>query len=129
MRRSYRTIQIFAETELQVYLERWRLVTIDSIESEKDDFLLNINESDYVKYRVEDALIDPLEIHEDQIYASSSEQMIPAERFPGNYNVYSGKSYKEDVIKFHIPFSGDADLLKCQPSSILFIMDNASCNK
>ena len=69
-------------------------------------------------------MIDNLEIHVDGIYASSSEQMIPAERFPRDFHVYSGKSYKKDVIKFHVPISGNVQLLHCMPSSrILWTMD------
>ena len=68
---------------------------------------LNVNEEDYIAHKVSEAQMDPIEIHEDKIYASSSEQMIPAEYFPSSFNVYSGKSYKKDVIKFHIPFSGN----------------------
>jgi hypothetical protein len=124
MRRSYGTTRIFAETDLRDHLEQRKSSVIHSIESESDDYLLNVNESDYVKYKSEQALIEPLEIHEDQIYASSSEQMIPAEYFPNSFYVHSGKSYKKDVIKFHVPFSGNADLLRCVPSSrLLWTMD------
>lgn len=117
MRRDYGKTAIFAEKDLRDYLEVRKSTVIHSIENEKDDYLLNVNESGYVRYKVDEALVDPLEIHEDQIYASSSEQMIPAEYFPKSFHVYSGKSYKKDVIKFHIPFSGNSDLLRCIPST------------
>lgn len=124
MRRGYGKIAIFAEKDLRDYLEGRRSSVIHSIENEQDDYLLNVNESDYVRYKVDEALVDPLEIHVDQIYASSSEQMIPAEYFPQSFHVYSGKSYKKDVIKFHIPFSGNPDLLRCVPSTrVLWSMD------
>lgn len=124
MRRSYGKTSIFAERELRDYLEQNRASVIHSIESESDDYLLNVNEKDYAQHKSADAYIEPLEIHEDQIYASSSEQMIPAEYFPNSFHVYSGKSYKKDVIKFHVPFSGNNELLKCVPSSsIMWTMD------
>lgn len=31
--------------------------------------------------------------------------------------MYAGKRYKKDVIRYHIPFSGEADLLTCVPST------------
>lgn len=120
MRRSYGKTRIFAESDLRNYLEQRRSSVIHSIESENDDYLLNVNESDYVNHKADEALVDPLDIHIDQIYASSSEQMIPAEYFPSSFFVHSGKSYKKDVIKFHIPFSGNADLLRCVPSTRVF---------
>ena len=123
-RRRYGTIQIFAEGELRNYLEQVLSTVIGSISNEKDDYLLNVNEEDYIAYKVSEAYIPLLEIHEDQIYVSSSEQMIPAEYFPSSFHVHEGQSYKKDVIKFHIPFSGNAELLKLMPSSrILWSMD------
>lgn len=119
MRHSYRKTKIFAEKELRKYLGLRRSSVIQSIENEDDDYLLNVNDADYIKYKLTEAYVDPLLIHEDQIYVSSSEQMIPAEKFPRLFNVYKGKSYKKDVIKFHIPFSGEAELIKCTPSSFI----------
>lgn len=95
MIRNYGTINIFAEKELSRYLEDKRSRVISSIESEHDDYLLNVNESDYVRFKTEEAKVEPLIIHTDQIYASSSEQMIPAEYFPSSFYVHSGKSYKK----------------------------------
>ncbi|MCW9026583.1 MAG: hypothetical protein OQJ77_04635, partial [Thiovulaceae bacterium] len=123
-RSSYGKTRIFAKQELRDYLENKKQSILSTIESENDDYLLNVNEDDYIQYKVSAAKVDTLEIHEDDIYASSSEQMIPAEYFPRTFNVYNGKSYKKDVIKFHIPFSGNKDLLSCMPSSrILWSMD------
>lgn len=123
-RTRYGTTRIFAEQELSHYLEAIKQQVISSIEAEKDDYLLNVNEDDYVAFKVSQAEVEPLEIHDDQIYASSTEQMIPAEYFPSSFWVESGNSYKKDVIKFHVPFSGNRELLKCMPGSrILWSMD------
>ncbi len=120
MRRS----RIFGERELRDFLEASKANIAHSIESEKDDYILNVNEDDYIAHKVSEAMVDNLEIHVDGIYASSSEQMIPAELFPRDFHVYSGKSYKKDVIKFHVPVSGNIQLLHCMPSSrILWTMD------
>jgi|SRR5690554_50032 len=120
MRRS----RVFGERELRDFLEASKANVTYSIESEKDDYILNVNEDDYVAHKVSEATVENLEIHVDDIYASSSEQMIPAERFPRDFHVYSGKSYKKDVIKFHVPISGNSQLLHCIPSSrILWTME------
>lgn len=117
MRWRYGFKNIFGERGLRDYLEQRKSSVFHSIESENDDYLLNVNEQDYISYKVSEAYVEPLEIHEDQIYASSSEQMIPAEYFPRSFDVRSGQSYKKDVIKFHMPFSGNSELLLCRPSS------------
>lgn len=119
MSRNYGASNIFAEKELRDYLETRRQTVITSIENERDDYLLNVNDLDYVSYKAAEAKVEPLEIHIDQIYASSSEQMIPAEYFPSSFWVERGSSYKKDVIKFHIPISGNQELIKCAPSSRL----------
>lgn len=113
MRRS----RVFGERELRDFLEASKSDVVHSIESERDDYILNVNEDDYVAHKLSEATVENLEIHVDDIYASSSEQMIPAERFPREFHVYSGKSYKKDVIKFHVPISGNIQLLHCIPSS------------
>ncbi len=124
MRRRYGSKNIFSERELGDYLEQRKSSVFHSIESENNDYLLNVNEQDYISYKVAETYVEPLEIHEDQIYVSSSEQMIPAEYFPRSFDVRSGKSYKKDIIKFHVPFSGNSELLWCKPSSrILWSME------
>ncbi|RZP37220.1 MAG: hypothetical protein EVA22_02150 [Alteromonas sp.] len=120
MRRS----RVFGERELRDFLEASKSNAAHSIESENDNYILNVNEDDYIAHKVSEATVENLEIHVDDIYASSSEQMIPAEYFPSGFHVYSGRSYKKDVIKFHVPISGNIQLLHCMPSSrILWTMD------
>lgn len=119
-----RSSRVFGERELRDFLEASKANVADSIESEKDDYILNVNENDYVAHKVSEATVENLEIHVDDIYASSSEQMIPAERLPRDFDVYPGKSYKKVVIKFHVPISGNIQLLHCIPSSrILWTME------
>ncbi|WP_105167125.1 hypothetical protein [Pseudoalteromonas sp. T1lg23B] len=119
-----RKSRVFGERELRDFLEASKANVVHSIEAERDDYILNVNEDDYIAHKVAEATIENLEIHVDDTYASSSEQMIPAERFPRDFHVYSGKSYKKDVIKFHIPISGNIQLLHCMPSSrIMWTME------
>lgn len=111
--------RIFYEKELSDYLNKRMQDILLSIENESDDYILNVNEEDYIKFKTSQAKVEPIEIYVDNIYASSSEEMIPAKYFPNSFFVKEGKSYKKNVIKFHIPYSGDQELLKCSPSSRL----------
>ena len=124
-----RTIRVFGERNLRDFLNASISNIISSIESEKEDYILNVNESDYIAHKLSKTIIEPLEIHEDKIYASSSEQMISAERFPNAFDVRSGKSYKKDVVKFHIPISGNIQLLHCVPSSRMMWTMNIEVNR
>ncbi len=127
--RQYGKIRIFGERELRDYLETKRTGVLYSIDNETDDYLLTVNEHNYISYKIAEAEVESLQIHDDQMYVSSEERMIPAEHFPRSFNVYSGNSYKKDVFVFHIPFSGDPELLKCMPGSrILWSTDVSITN-
>lgn len=124
MRQKYGTTRIFSVINLRDHLEQKIASVVHSIQTENDDYLLNISDSDYVSYKVSQAFVDPLIIHEEMLYASSSEQMIPGEYFPSGFWVSAGQKYKKDVIKFHVPYSGSSELLSCMPSSrIMWSMD------
>lgn len=112
-------MRLFAEKRLQDYIEERKRSISSLIESEKDDYILQVNEDDYVTHIVSKTNIEPLEIKVDDIYVSTCEQLIPAERFPRKIHVFQGKSYKTTVIKFHIPIAGNKELLSCMPSSRL----------
>lgn len=116
MIRKHNSLHLFAEQELRDYFDNIKITLIHSIESENESYILNVNESDYIEHKYSQFLIDLVDIHISDIYASSSEQLIPAEQFPRGFNVYPGKSYKKTVIRFHIPFSGNPELLKYTPS-------------
>ena len=90
---------------------------ISDVNSQPDDYILNVNKIEYIDHLVSKYSISPVEIHKDQLTVSTYEAQIPAERFPFNYNVRSGKSYPKDVIKYHLPFSGDQQLLKVRAST------------
>lgn len=107
---------IFAEEELRAYLEHHAHAVLSSIEQEKDEYLLNVNEDDYVQHKAAAMSLDEVTIHDEQIYASSAERMIPANVFPSHFYIRAGESYKKDVITFHLPVSGCLQLLRTMPS-------------
>lgn len=115
--RRYGEIEIFGEMLLREYLESIKIKVISSIENESENYLLNVSDVDYIKHKTDQAKVDELVIDEASIYASSEEKMIPSEYFPSSFSVQTGKKYKKDVIKFHVPFGGNKDLLYCMPDN------------
>lgn len=90
-----------------------------TVESETDDYILNVNETEYVKHLTEQYSMEVPEIMFDDVYADSYEEDIPAEYFPMSFHVYEGQTYKKEIIQFIIPVEGNADLLSnCPASSI-----------
>ncbi|MDT8067935.1 MAG: hypothetical protein ROO76_07170 [Terriglobia bacterium] len=112
----YGTFKIFFEHDFDSY-SRGRLEELrQTIRNEDETFIVNVDESKYIEHLVSKYSIDPLELHFDHIEVSVHEEMIPAEHFPFDFNVYEGKSYPKPVIKYHLPVTGDLGLLRCIPN-------------
>ncbi len=113
-------MRIFAEPELRYVLEGQLQELRKEVYAEDKNRLLNMNETEYIEYLASKYWVDPLVLHFDQGSVSNQEIMIPADRFPREfYDVDDGKSYRKQVITYHIPFSGEADLLRYMPSSLI----------
>lgn len=107
----------FSEYEAFSIIENRKKSIASAINSQPDDYILNVNKEEYIQHLISEFAIVPLEIHRDQLSASTYEALIPAENHPNSYNVYPGKSYPKDVIKYHLPFTGDAQLLRVRAST------------
>lgn len=114
-----RKFNIFGETSLAEYLnEKYR--EIDKyIDKESDNYILNVNEEEFINYIVEEVKIDPLQIEFDKLNMDHGEVMIPAEKHPSSYFVCPSKSYPRQCFRFYLPFSGDPKLLECTPSTFI----------
>jgi hypothetical protein len=107
---------LFGEQTIDEVLNKIHVSIERKIESERENYILNVSQTEYTEFLYQEFALDVPELHFDEVSIDSYEKDIPAERFPFNYHVYPGKFYKKDVIRFHIPFSGDKDILGCRPS-------------
>ncbi|MBZ5612153.1 MAG: hypothetical protein LAP38_28170 [Acidobacteriia bacterium] len=104
-----------------------------TIESENPQYLMNVNEQEYVSFLESRFRLDSLSLYFDNVHASSHEASVPAERFPQGFYVHAGKTYTRQAIKYHLPFAGDAQLLRCIPNPRVmntvqvFVEDGAVC--
>lgn len=96
-------------------IEKRKSQILSAINSQRDNYILNVNKTEYIEHLVSEFTIPPIKIHRDQLSVSTYEAQITAERHPFSYDVDAGKSYKRDVIKYHLPFTGDPQLLKVKP--------------
>lgn len=108
---------IFGEQDLSIYLNTRTKELQDKIYKETPQYLLNINDQEYLNYLESSYSVDTLIIRFDQVSVSSREELIAAEYFPNFFGVRRGKSYPKQVITYHIPFSGNHELLRCIPST------------
>lgn len=110
------TFHIFAEQDFDCVTRALLEKLKGRIQGEDKNYLLNVSRTEYLAHVVSEFQIMPLGLDFDKVSVSSSEQMIPAKAFPFDFNVYAGKSYPKQVVKYHIPFSGDQKLLQCVPN-------------
>ncbi|MDO8503349.1 MAG: toll/interleukin-1 receptor domain-containing protein [bacterium] len=71
----------------------------------------------YISEQVSLNKIKPLELHVENLTMIPSQQMVPSEYFPSGFFVREGNEYPKEIITFHLPFTGDAELLHCVPST------------
>lgn len=107
----------FSEYDGYSLIEGQRSAIGGAIKAEKDDYILNVNREEYIQHLVEEFSIPPIDIYKDKLTVSTHEEMIPAERHPISYMTSRGGSYARDVLVFHLPFSGDPQLLKVRAST------------
>jgi hypothetical protein len=108
---------IFAQSDLSQVLEQRTQQLKVRIDGEQPTYILNVNEGEYVAHLISDFEIEPIQLQVDKKTASSREELIEAERFPQSFYVRSGGKYPKTVITYHVPFTGDAELLKCKPGT------------
>jgi hypothetical protein len=110
-------MKLFAEGNLRDVLEAQSRKLKAEIESQDRNYLLNANETQLIQHFSDKYRLEQLELFADKTYASDREELIPAERF-GNRRFHdeSGEKYRKQVVTYHIPFSGDHNLLRFAPS-------------
>jgi len=110
------TIKLFWESGF----DRWELERFqhlgELIKREDEDYLLNVNEGEYLDHLVSELAQDLLVFDFNSVEATEGERMIPAERFPPMSFVSRGQSYLKQVFTFHVPVSGSIGLLRLAPS-------------
>ena len=117
--RGYRRegFHAFSEYDGFSMFENQKAALDQAIKRQADDYILNVNREEYLQHLIGEFSIEPIEIHRDDLSVSTHEEMIPAEMHPGDYFMDRGGSYPRDVLVFHLPFSGDPQLLKVRAST------------
>lgn len=117
--REYRRegFHAFSEYDGFSMLENQRAAIDQVIKGQSDDYILNVNREEYVQHLISEFSIEPLEFHKDGLTVSTHEEMVPSEMHPSSYFTNRTDSYPRDVLVFHLPFTGDQNLLKVRAST------------
>ena len=118
MRRKFGSINIFAEGDLSNYLAALHEKVRATIRSETAEYLLNVNEDEYLHHLLDRFRLEPLQIHFDKVSVSPREEMISGDRFPRfDFMITDpGAKYQKQVFRYYIPYEGTEDLLKYTPN-------------
>lgn len=92
----------------------------NKIHSEETNYILNVNEDEYVEHLVSEFSIDPPILDIENKFITHEEKMIPADRHPReSFFIADNKSYPRQAIKYHVPFSGEIEVINFKPNTSL----------
>lgn len=112
-------MKIFAENDLTEHLDSLLADLRRTVQSEDKNRILNVNESEYIEYLVSQYTLEPIKLHLDEVHVSDHEKMVPVGRFAFNYDLHPSDRIKRQVIRYHLPCSGEMRMLYLTPSSRL----------
>jgi hypothetical protein len=112
----YGSFKPFGETSFSSVIELLFREMKNKIETEDHTYLLNVNAAQYLEHVIAEFTFDPLTIDFDHPTVSTREQEVRAERSNIYSGVHAGESYSMQVLTYHIPFTGDQQLLRYQPN-------------
>lgn len=121
MYKQRRKFNIFAEGSLRQYLTENNQKIRSQIGKELENYILNVNETEYVNYLLDKFTIDAPIIDFENAYVTDYEKRTSDRKFP------------KQVIVYHLPYTGNADLLQYTPSRYIswtipvFIEDQSLC--
>lgn len=108
--------RIFGSESLASVLTERKVGVFTEIKGAGKDYVMKIDEEEYVKYLLDKHHVDPPVLDFDKIFVSQESRSIPAEKFPPGFNVSHGEVYTKPTVIYHIPCSGEIELLRMEPN-------------
>lgn len=110
------TFDAFTKGELSSVIEAHLQEAINRIHSEREDYILNVNEDDYIGHLISEFTLSIPVVDFDNVTVSSYEKMVSGSRHPNSFWVEPHEEYKRQVVVYHLPFSGELELLNYMPN-------------
>lgn len=110
-------MRIFSEIDFeQVIRKRFQQVQTE-VQSLEKSILLQSDDESLVNSIISRTKIEPLRFIFDNISISTFDKDIPASQHPKElFFLQLGNSYKRQIVRYHIPFTGESILLRCIPN-------------
>ncbi|MEK5232055.1 hypothetical protein MHB42_09795 [Lysinibacillus sp. FSL K6-0232] len=97
----------------------------DFIQKEKEDYILNVGQEQYIDYLFDKNKVNTVNILENEIYAEEKEEAISSDSLPRHFNVFGKQSFQKPVLYYTIPIEGDKGMLHYRPSSFYSVFPRA----
>ncbi len=124
-----KVMRIFAEIDADQAFNTQLQRAKSEIESLDKASSTQVDDETYILRILSQVRIDPIHFKFNDVYISTYEKMIPSEQHPGhNFFLEAGKSYKRQIVKYHLPFEGDSVLLRCIPNPGIMWSINVDLN-
>ena len=109
--------RVFGSREIRDLTESLLAKAVAKIEEESENYVLNVNEEEYISHVIDEFMLNPPTIDFDHLTVSSEERLIPAEQFPKfDFVTRAGIGYTKQVITYYLPVTGDKELLSLNNS-------------
>ena len=111
-------MKFYSRGPLDDQLDSMRKRIDAEIKNETDAYILNVNVDDYCNALKHKYILDIPEIHLSQVTAEAIEKDVPGSKFPGiEFNIVDpNKMIRVEAILFHIPYTGNLELLEYSPN-------------
>ena len=111
-------MKLYTGNYFDAFADESRSKLTNEINSQIDSYILNINVDDLTTHLVQKYSIDIPEFHFAKVYVDTVEKDIPGSRFPRHDFMFSdtNKMFRKQVIIYHIPYTGDVNLLQLRPN-------------
>lgn len=120
------TIRTFTEVDSFSAIDQWKELIRKKIESETKEYILGVEEEEYINFLIEDFKVIPLIIYEES--EQIEQPKVTKEKMTGRFRDYE---YEQDVYIFtaRYTFSGSTVLFKIRPSSWTMTSYDISVNE
>jgi hypothetical protein len=108
------TFKIFYEGDLYSYLAQRENRIREEIYNANEDYILNVNESEYIEYLYDQLSLEPIAFDFENAYAEPVEKNVEVNDL---FGFYENTIQRRMVYVYHIPFTGNHELLKLKPST------------
>lgn len=117
---------LFYDKDLYNYLNSKKEQIRAIIQSEKEEYLLNVGHEQYIDYLVDSNTIGTIHIIEDGIYADEKEENVPSDQLQRHFLFNGGGSQTLPVLYYTIPFEGEKEMLNHKPSTFYSVIPRAN---